>query len=79
MQYKYVENEALSLNQKKNIKAYVICPGFIYGYGEKTFYSFFRNAILNIPIEEILLDKGRNIIPTIHMKDLINIISKMIE
>ena len=79
MQYKYVENEALSLNQKKNIKAYVICPGFIYGYGEKTFYSFFRNAILNIPIEEILLDKGRNIIPTIHMKDLINIISKIIE
>ena len=79
MQYKYIENEALSLNQKKNIKAYVICPGFIYGYGEKTFYSIFRNAILNIPIEEILIDKGRNIIPTIHMKDLINIISKIIE
>ena len=79
MQYKYVENEALLLNQKKNVKAYIICPGFIYGYGEQTFYSFFRNAILNLPIEEILLDKGRNIIPTIHMKDLINIISKIIE
>ena len=37
MQYKYIENEALSLNIKKNIKAYVIYPGFIYGYGEKTF------------------------------------------
>ena len=79
IQYKYIENEALSLNQKKNIKSYIICPGFIYGYGEKTFYSFFRNAILNIPVEEILLEKGRNIIPTIHMKDLINIISKIIE
>ena len=79
IQYKYIENEALSLNQKKNIKSYIICPGFIYGYGEKTFYSFFRNAILNTPIEEILLEKGRNIIPTIHMKDLINIISKIIE
>jgi len=78
-QYKYVENEALLLNQKKNVKAYVICPGFIYGYGEKTFYSIFRNAILNLPIEEILIEKGRNIIPTIHMKDLINIISKIIE
>ena len=54
-QYKYVENEALLLNQKKNVKAYVICPGFIYGYGEKTFYSIFRNAILNLPIEEILI------------------------
>ena len=79
IQYKYIENEALLLNQKKNIKAYIICPGFVYGYGEKTFYSFFRNAILNTPIEEILLEKGRNIIPTIHMKDLINIISKIIE
>jgi len=78
-QYKYVENEALLLNQKKNVRAYVICPGFIYGYGEKTFYSIFRNAILNLPIEEILIEKGRNIIPTIHMKDLINIISKIIE
>ena len=78
-QYKYVENEAILLNQKKNIKAYVICPGFIYGYGEKIFYSIFRNAILNLPIEEVLLEKGRNIIPTIHMKDLINIISKIIE
>ena len=78
-QYKYVENEALLLNQKKNIKAYVICPGIIYGYGEKTFYSIFRSAILNLPIEEILINKGRNIIPTIHVKDLINIISKIIE
>ena len=37
------------------------------------------NALLNLPIEEILLQKGRNIIPTIHMKDLITIISKVIE
>ena len=79
MQYKYIENEAILLNQKKNVKAYVICPGFIYGYGEKTFYSIFRSAILNLPIEEMLIEKGRNIIPTIHMKDLINIISKIIE
>ena len=79
IEFKYIENEALLLNQKNNVKAYVICPGIIYGYGEKSFYSFFRNAILNLPIEEIILDKGRNIIPTIHMKDLINIISKIIE
>lgn len=73
LEYKYIENEALLLNQKNNIKAYILCPGIIYGYGEQTFYSIFRSAILNLPIEEILLDKGRNIIPTIHMKDLINI------
>ena len=79
LEYKYVENEALSLNGKANIKTYVVCPGIVFGYGEKTFYSIFKNALLNLPIEEILLDKGRNIIPTIHMKDLINIISKIIE
>ena len=73
------ENEALSLNQKIKVKSYMVCPGIIHGYGEKTFYSIFRNALLNLPIEEILLDKGRNIIPTIHMKDLISIISKIIE
>ena len=79
LEYKYIENEALLLNQKINIKTYIICPGIIYGYGEKTFYSIFRSALLGFPIEEILLDKGRNIIPTIHMKDLISIISKVIE
>ena len=78
-EFKYIENEAINLNQKTNIKSYVICPGIVYGYGEKHFYSFFRSALLGLPIEEILLDKGRNIIPTIHMKDLVNIISKVIE
>ena len=79
LDFKYIENEALSLNQKINVKSYVICPGVIYGYGEKTFYSIFRSALLGFPIEEILLDKNRNIIPTIHMRDLISIISKVIE
>ena len=78
-EYKYIENEALNLNQKLNIKSYVICPGIIYGYGEKSFYSIFRSALLGLPIEQILLDRGGNIIPTIHMKDLVNIISKIIE
>ena len=78
-EFKYIENEAINLNQKLNIKSYVICPGIIYGYGEKQFYSFFRSALLGYHIEEILLDKGRNIIPTIHMKDLVSIIAKVIE
>ena len=78
-EFKYIENEALNLNQKVNIKSYIICPGIIYGYGEKIFYSIFRSALLGYPIEEILLDKGRNIIPTIHMKDLVNVIAKVIE
>ena len=78
-EFKYIENEAINLNQKSNIKSYVICPGIVYGYGEKHFFSFFRSALLGLPIEEILLDKGRNIIPTIHMKDLVSIIAKVIE
>ena len=78
-QFKYIENEAINLNQKANIKSYIICPGVIYGYGEKEFYYIFKNALLGKHVEEILLDKGRNIIPTIHMKDLVNIIAKVIE
>ena len=79
LEFKYIENEAINLNQKVNIKSYVICPGVLYGYGEKLFYSFFRSALLGYHIEEIVLDKGRNIIPTIHMKDLVSIIAKIIE
>jgi len=44
LDFKYIENEALSLNQKINVKSYVICPGVIYGYGEKEFYSILRKA-----------------------------------
>ena len=78
-QYKYVENSLLNLNKIPNIKAYVICPGFIYGYGETNFYEIFKLAILNLPINKIIQKYFNNYIPTIHIKDIINIIKKIID
>jgi len=78
-QYKYVENSLLNLNKIPNIKAYVICPGFIYGYGESNFYEIFKLAILNLPINKIIQKYFNNYIPTIHIKDIINIIKKIID
>ena len=77
--YIYIENLALKLNKNPKIKSYIICPGLIYGYGEPYFYPLFKNAILNIPLNRIILQKENNVIPTIHMKDIINIIKKIVE
>ena len=75
----YIENLALKLNKNPKIKSYVLCPGLIYGYGEPYFYSLFKNAILNVPLNRIVLQKENNVIPTIHMKDIINVIKKIVE
>ena len=86
MQYKYIENQLLTLaSQKDNIKAYVICPGFIYGFGEDFFFDVFKNFFLfdntvtnNHPLLSTLL-KAKNTFPTIHIKDLVNLIKRVIE
>ena len=86
MQYKYIENQLLSLSsQKENIKAYVVCPGFIYGFGEDFFFDVFKNFFLfdntitnKHPLLSSLL-KAKNTFPTIHIKDLVNLIKRVIE
>ena len=86
MQYKYIENQLLSLSSlKENIKAYVVCPGFIYGFGEDFFFDVFKNFFLfdntitnKHPLLSSLL-KAKNTFPTIHIKDLVNLIKRVIE
>ena len=78
-QFKYIENSLLDLNKIPNIKAYVICPGFLYGYGESNFFEIFKLATLNLPIHKIIPKYFNNYIPTIHIKDIINIIKKIID
>ena len=86
MQYKYVENQLLTLSaQKENIKAYIICPGFIYGFGEDFFFDVFKNFFLfdstvtnAHPLLAPLLN-AKNTFPTIHIKDLVNLIKRVIE
>ena len=44
--YKILESLALS-NTNPNLRAYVICPGFIYGCGEDIFFDYFRASWLS--------------------------------
>ena len=77
--YKILESNALSKNNNPKLKAYVICPGFIYGCGEDFFFNYFRLAWMqHLPYIPIV-GEGKNFIPTIHILDLVKIIRKIIE
>ena len=75
--FKIVETMALQI-QNPYLKKYVICPGFIYGCGEDLFFDYFKKAWLGGVEYFPIRGNGYNFIPTIHIKDLIEIIKKVI-
>ena len=76
--YKILETLALS-NKNPKLKAYVICPGFIYGCGEEFFFDYFRLAWMGHLSYIPIIGEGNNFIPTIHILDLIQVIKRIIE
>ena len=81
IQYKLIESQIIQLSQKNNIKSYVICPGFMYGYGEQLFYDIFKSFYLNKPPSPALsyLLTANNTVPTIHVKDVGTLIKRLID
>ena len=77
--YKILESNTLSKNKNPKLKAYVICPGFIYGCGEDFFFNYFRLAWMQYLPYIPIVGEGKNFIPTIHILDLVKIIRKIIE
>ena len=76
--YKILETLTLS-NKNPKLKAYVICPGFIYGCGEQFFFDYFRLAWMgHLPYIPIV-GEGNNFLPTIHILDLVQVIKRIIE
>ena len=75
--FKLVETMALQI-KNPNLKKYIICPGFIYGCGEDFFFDYFKKAWLGGIEYFPIRGNGYNFIPTIHIKDLIRIIKKVI-
>jgi nucleoside-diphosphate-sugar epimerase len=78
--YKIVETLALAAaNTNSMLKTYIVCPGFIYGCGEDFFYEYFRMAWNQTPDKLPVIGDGSNIIPTIHIQDVANLIKRIIE
>lgn len=75
---KTLENAALAaMKTKDNLKVYVLCAGVIYGQGEESFYPHFKQAWLQKIPSLPIIGTGDNIIPTIHVKDLSNMVKRI--
>jgi adenylate kinase len=72
------EKEITKLSKKANVRSYVIAPGLVYHPGDSIFHYMFKAAWHNEP-EILCFGNGSNVLPTIHLDDLLNIIIEVIE
>lgn len=76
--FKILENKALAaMKNKENLKVYVLCAGVLYGNGEETLFPHFQQAWLQKSPSLPIIGTGDNIIPTIHVKDLSNMVKRI--
>jgi adenylate kinase len=75
---KRIEDEILSFTKDK-LKIYVLASGIMYGSGESIFESHFKKAWLQKPSSLPYLGRGKNFVPTIHVKDLARMVKKVAE
>ena len=75
---KTLENKALAaMKSKDNLKVYVLCSGVLYGHGEDAFYTHVKKAWLQKVPNLDVIGSGENIIPTLHVKDLANLVKRI--
>jgi hypothetical protein len=78
--HKNLETLALSAPKAQPLlKVHILCGGIRYGHGEGAFYDHFKNAWLQKPDELHVLGDGKNLIPTIHVRDLARTVRRIID
>ncbi|TPX48909.1 adenylate kinase [Synchytrium endobioticum] len=73
-----VEKLIIKYGKKSSFKAYVVGAGLVYHAGESIFHYILKAAWQNAPGIPCYGD-GANILPTIHLEDLCNIVVEIIE
>lgn len=67
-----MEDKVLQVvNHTSNLKAYVVCSGVRYGLGEDKLFDLFKVSHSSKPDYLTYYGPGDNIIPLIHILDLI--------
>lgn len=75
------ENTILFRHQPTKLLTYIVCPGVIYGDGERDhgFHDYFARAWSATESTALpIFGSGRNIIPTIHVRDLASYVANVL-
>jgi len=64
---------------KHRLSTYVVCSGVQYGAGESVFHYMFKQPWLDVDREVCVYGNGKNLIPTIHVVDLAQVICNVID
>ncbi|XP_078090501.1 adenylate kinase 7 [Mustelus asterias] len=69
----------LGKTKKRKFTTYVVAAGLVYGMEEGTFHYFFKEAWLGLNPAISCFGEGKNILPTIHVKDLASVLQNVME
>lgn len=76
---KTLETLALSsIRSQPNLRVYVLCAGLLYGSGERILHDHFKQSWLQNPRQLQYVGEGKNLVPTIHVKDLARLVRKVV-
>jgi len=67
-----------SVNTQPKLRVHVLCSGIRYGNGERTFYDHFQKAWIQNPTALPIIGEGNNLVPTIHVNDLANLVRRVV-
>ncbi|XP_059505001.1 adenylate kinase 7 isoform X2 [Stegostoma tigrinum] len=69
----------LGKTKRRKFTTYVVASGLVYGMEENTFHFFFKEAWLGSNPAVPCFGAGKNVVPTIHVKDLAAVLQNVIE